>query len=258
MKPELPLTRRSIKNPLLKSTKKLEVEDGHIMSVIEHLDELRNRVIRCALFIAGACFIMLFFSKQIVRILEAPAAGIQFQALSLEEPLLVYFKVTFYCALILSLPYILWEVSQFVSPGLKPLEKRVLSPIIIGGPILFMCGATFAYFFVLPPMLHFFSAFGKDISPINQRLDFYISLTTTVLLYMGLCFQLPVVIFALSFTGLVNSTMLIKVWKYAVFSASLIAAIITPDPTAISMMIVFAALVSLYFVSVGLLKIFGR
>lgn len=233
-------------------------EEEHAMTIVEHLDELRTRILRCLLFIAIACLIMLFISKRIVSALELPAGGIQFQALSLEEPLLVYFKVAFYSGLVISLPYILWEAARFVSPGLKPEERHVLAPIVIGGPILFACGTAFAYFLVLPPMLHFLSAFGKDISPVNQRLDYYISLVTTIMLYMGLCFQLPVLIFALSFTGLVSSVSLLRVWKYAVLGASVVAAIITPDPTAFSMLIVFAALVSLYFASITVLKSFGR
>jgi sec-independent protein translocase protein TatC len=229
-----------------------------VMTVIEHLDELRLRIIRCIVAIAVCCGGMLFFAKDIVRALEAPAGNISFQALSLEEPLLVYLKVTFYAGLIVSLPYILWEASRFVAPGLRPNERRVLLPIVFGGPLLFVCGAAFAYYCVLPPMLHFFGTFGQGITPVNQRLDFYISLVSSLLLYMGLCFQLPVVIFALSFTGLVNSTHLLKVWKYAVFGASVAAAIITPDPTAFSMLIVMGALVGLYFLSIALLKVFGR
>jgi sec-independent protein translocase protein TatC len=228
------------------------------MTVIEHLDELRLRIIRCIIAIAVSCGGMLFFAKDIVRALEAPAGNISFQALSLEEPLLVYLKVTFYAGLIVSLPYILWEASRFVAPGLRPNERRILSPIVFGGPLLFVCGAAFAYYCVLPPMLHFFGTFGQGITPVHQRLDFYISLVSSLLLYMGLCFQLPVVIFALSFTGLVNSTHLLKVWKYAVFGASVAAAIITPDPTAFSMLIVMGALVGLYFLSIALLKVFGR
>ncbi len=78
------------------------------------------------------------------------------------------------------------------------------------------------------------------------------------MMYMGLCFQLPIIIFALALAGLVNSTMLIKIWRYAVFGASVVALIITPDPTAFSMLIVMGALVALYFISVLLLKVFGK
>jgi sec-independent protein translocase protein TatC len=239
-------------------SRKIAIPKDHVMTVVEHLDELRLRIIRCLLFMAFACGAMLFVSKKIVAGLELPAGGIHFQALSLEEPLLVYFKVAFYSGLIVSLPYLLWEASQFISPGLKLNERHVLAPVVIGSPILFVSGCAFAYFFVLPPMLHFLGSFGQDISPINQRLDYYVSLVTTIMLYMGLCFQLPIIIFALSFTGLIDSADLLRVWKYAVFGASVLAAIITPDPTAFSMLIVFAALVSLYFVSIGLLKVFGK
>jgi sec-independent protein translocase protein TatC len=234
-----------------------QIED-HVMTIVEHLDELRLRIIRSLIFTAAACVAMLFVAKRIVTALELPAVGIHFQALSLEEPLLVYFKVAFYSGLIVSLPYILWEASRFVLPGLKLAERRILTPIVVGAPLLFAGGAAFAYFLVLPPMLHFLGYFGREISPINQRLDYYVSLVTTIMLYMGLCFQLPIILFALSFTGLVDSSALLRVWKYAVFGASVVAAIITPDPTAFSMLIVFAALSSLYFVSIGLLKVFGR
>ncbi len=200
----------------------------------------------------------LALGKTILRLLEAPAGGITFQALSLEEPLIVYFKVAFYCGIILASPFILFEVSRFVEPGLTQRERQIMLPILFGSPLLFFLGAAFAYCLLLPSMLHFFSAFGQGVTPINQRLDFYVSLVSSILLYMGLCFQLPIVIFALSFTGIINSKLLLSIWKYAVFGSAVIAAVITPDPTAFSMLLVMAALSALYFVSIALLKLFGR
>ena len=233
-------------------------DPGQVMTIVEHLDELRTRILRSVCVLALAFGVALLIGKECVRFLEAPAGGISFQALSLEEPLLVYFKVSFYLALIIAAPWILFELSQFVGPGLKASERKILIPIVLGAPLLFICGSAFAYYLVLPPMLHFFGSFGQGMSPINQRLDFYISLVTTILLYMGLCFQLPIILFALSFTGLVNSNMLLKFWRYAIFGTAIVSAVITPDPTAFSMLIVMAALISLYFLSVGLLKLFGR
>jgi sec-independent protein translocase protein TatC len=229
-----------------------------MMTVVEHLDELRTRLFRCILYVAVGLVAGLVLAKKILQLLEAPAGNISFQALSLEEPVLVFFKVAFYAGVIFASPLILFEISRFIAPGLTDKERGVVTPIVIGSPVLFACGALFAYFCLLHPMLHFFGAFSAGVAPINQRLDFYISLVSSILLYMGLCFQLPIIIFALSFTGLVNSTMLIKIWRYAILGASLLAAVITPDPTAISMLIVMAALVGLYFLSVLLLKLFGR
>jgi sec-independent protein translocase protein TatC len=235
-----------------------EAQLAGMMTVVEHLEELRMRLFRGLGYIVAGCIIGLFLSKDIMRVLEAPAGNISFQALSLEEPVLVFFKVACYAGLVFASPFILFEVSRFIAPGLTQKERGLLTPIIIGSPILFVCGALFAYFCLLGPMLHFFGSFGAGVAPINQRLDFYISLVSSILLYMGLCFQLPIIIFALSFTGLVNSKMLISIWRYAIVGASLIAAVITPDPTAMSMLIVMAALIGLYFISVLLLKIFGR
>lgn len=229
------------------------------MTVVEHLTELRDRLVRSLIYIVIAFGITLYFGKDIMRILQTPAgANMQFQALSIEEPLLVYIKVAFYAALVLASPFILFEVSRFVGPGLTAREKRIVSPALIGGPVLFVCGAAFAYFLLLPSMLHFFSSFGTGVAPVHQRLDFYMSLVSTVLLYMGLAFQLPIVIFALSFTGLVTSSHLIRFWRYAIFGASVVALVITPDPTAFSMLLVMGALVTLYAVSVLVLKAFGR
>ncbi len=229
-----------------------------VMTVIEHLDELRARLVRCLIYAAIGISVSLCFGKNILRFLEAPAGNITFQALSMEEPVVVFVKVAFYSGLILVSPLLLFEICRFIAPGLTRRERQVLTPIVIGSPMLFLCGAAFAYYCLLPSMLRFFGSFGVGVSPINQRLDFYVSLVSTILLYMGLCFQLPVLIFALSFTGIINSKRLLSIWKYAIFSSAVIAAIITPDPTAMSMLIVMAALSTLYFVSIVMLKLFGR
>lgn len=233
-------------------------ESEKVMSVVEHLDELRTRLMRCLVYTIVGIALGLLLSKKILMVLQAPAGNIAFQALSLEEPLIVFVKVAFYAGLIIASPFILLEVSRFVGPGLTRKERQVITPIIVLSPFLFCLGAAFAYFCLLPSMIRFFTSFGQGISPVNQRLDFYVSLVSSILLYMGLCFQLPVIIFALSYTGLVTSKMLFSVWRYAIFGASIVAALVTPDPTAFSMLLVTAALSTLYLLSVLLLKLFGR
>lgn len=235
-----------------------EEEDGKVMSVIDHLDEMRVRLIRSLTVFGLAMIVSFAFGRDIIRILELPAKGMHFQALSIEEPVLVYFKVSFYAALALAAPFLLFEITSFISPGLKRKERRVLTPIVMGGPILFAAGAVFCYFLVLPPMLNFFTTFSAPIAPVQQRLDYYISLVTTLIFYMGICFQLPVVLFALAIAGIINSRQLLSFWRYAVLASSVTAAIITPDPTVISMLIVMLALVGLYFFTILLLKCFGR
>jgi sec-independent protein translocase protein TatC len=232
--------------------------EGHVMSVIEHLEELRMGIIRSILAVIIGCSIALIFGKDILRILKLPAGNIQFQALSLEEPILVYLKVSFYSGLVLAAPFVLNELCRFISPGLTVKERKIVLPVVVCSPLLFFAGAAFAYFCVLPSMLHFFASFGEGVIQVNQRLDFYVSLVSSFLLYMGLCFQLPLVICALSFTGLVTSHMLLKFWRYAIFAAGIVAAVVTPDPTAFSMLVTMAALVALYGISIILVKSFGK
>lgn len=101
-----------------------EEEDPSSMTVVEHLDELRLRLIRAIAYVTVSFFISLVFAKDIMKILQAPAGDITFQALSIEEPIMVFFKVAFYSALVMASPFILFEVSQFVAPGLTEKEKR--------------------------------------------------------------------------------------------------------------------------------------
>ncbi len=232
--------------------------EGHVMSVIEHLEELRMCIIRSILAVVGGLSVALFFGKDILRILKMPAGNITFQALSLEEPILVYLKVSFYAGLVFAAPFILNEVCRFISPGLTVKERKIVLPVIVSSPLLFVTGAAFAYFLVLPSMLHFFASFGEGVIQVNQRLDFYVSLVSSFLLYMGLCFQLPLVICALSMTGLVTSKHLLKFWRYAIFGAGVVAAVVTPDPTAFSMLVTMAALVALYGLSIILVKALGK
>lgn len=237
-----------------------ETDDGHgkVMSVIDHLDELRTRLIRTLIVFAIAMSISFIYGRDIIAFLELPAKGMHFQALSIEEPVLVYFKVSFYASLMMAAPWVLWEISAFIAPGLKRSERKILAPIVFGGPLLFVAGAYFCYSCALPPMLSFFNSFSGPIAPVQQRLDYYISLVTSMIFYMGLCFQLPIVLFALSLAGIVKSGHLISFWRYAVVGCSVVAAVITPDPTVISMLIVMAALLALYFLTIILLKVFGR
>jgi sec-independent protein translocase protein TatC len=239
-------------------TQKPKDGEGHVMSVIEHLEELRMGIIRSIFAVVAGLSVALFFGKDILRILKIPAGNITFQALSLEEPILVYLKVSFYAGLVIAAPFILSEVCRFISPGLTAKERKIVLPVIVSSPVLFVCGAAFAYFCVLPSMLHFFTSFGEGFIQVNQRLDFYISLVSSFLLYMGLCFQLPLVICALSLTGLVTSTHLLKFWRYAIFGAGVVAAVVTPDPTAFSMLVTMAALVALYGLSIVLVKVLGK
>lgn len=235
-----------------------EEHEQHVMSVIEHLEELRTCIIRSIFFVLAGLSIGLIFGKQILVFLKAPAGNITFQALSLEEPILVYLKVSFYGGLIIASPFILNEICRFISPGLTARERKVVMPAIVASPLLFVSGAAFAYYAVLPTMLHFFASFGEGVIQVNQRLDFYVSLVSSFLMYMGLCFQLPLIICALSFTGLIGSHHLIKFWRYAFFGAGVVAAVVTPDPTAFSMLVTMAALIALYGLSIILVKFFGR
>lgn len=244
-----------------RSGKTTQSDDGDdkVMTVIEHLGELRTRLFRCVLMFVGAFFLAFYFGKEVITFLEVPAGPkMTFITLSLEEPLMVQCKVSFYGALVLVAPYLILEAALFIAPGLRRSERRILSPIVFGGPLLFLLGGMFCYYLVLPPMLSFFSSFGAGNAPVQQRLDFYISLVTSMLFYMGLCFQLPVVLFALSLAGLVNSRMLLRMWRYSLVGSSIVAAIITPDPTIFSMLVVWGGLIGLYFGTIVLLKVFGR
>ena len=213
------------------------------MTFTEHLGELRTRIIYSLVFLALGCVV----SFPLVRpflfpFLMRPMSGIKdvpIQVLGISEKFMAYFKVGIAAGLVIALPLVLYELWLFVRPGLKQKERRWVKGLLWSAVFLFLTGAAFAFFLLLPIALRFLLLFnpGYDIKT-QITLDRYFSFTLFLVLAGGLVFQIPLVAFFLSLIGLVSPRMMVKYRKYAILATVLLAAALTPtgDPITLSVM----------------------
>ncbi|HOA23498.1 MAG TPA: twin-arginine translocase subunit TatC [Aggregatilineales bacterium] len=222
-------------------------------SILPHVIELRNRLINSFIALIIGTVVATMLSDEILALAAAPLGpdGLaNLQAIRVTEPFGVFFRVALTVGAILAAPYIISQLWIFIAAGLKPSEQRVFYLTVPFAVILFLTGVTFAYVVMLPVAVPFLTNFmGMNAHP---TIDNYISFITTVLLWVGISFEMPLVIFGLAKLGIVNAGMLARNWRIAVVVIVIAAAFITPTPDPVNMMIVAAPLMVLYLLSIVL------
>ena len=232
------------------------------MSFLEHLEELRRRLIWSVVFIAAAFAICWVFAGDLYDIASAPIRSHPAVTLSISRPqdiFSLYVKVTMVAAIFLSAPLVLIQAWMFISPGLYPHERRYAIPFVLFASVLFVCGGAFGYYLAFPTAVGFLLDWivQSHLTPIIDAGE-YFNLFFTIIVALGLVFQIPAVIFVLSRIGLVSAGLLARKLKYAVFASVVVAAVITPTGDPGNMLIIAAPMVVLYVVGIGVAWIFGR
>nr|WP_290668502.1 twin-arginine translocase subunit TatC [Ardenticatena sp.] len=230
-----------------------DVYDGEAKPLVEHLRELRTRLFRAVAFLLLTTMVSVFAADRFLQILTKPLL-LPPQAIRPTETIIVYFKVALIMGLAIAMPEILYEIIAFVTPGLTRKEKRYLFFFLPAAALLFIAGVAFGAFVALPAALGFLQQFGKSFAEIQWTLDSYISFVTTFLLWLGLGFQTPLVIFTLAKLNIVQYETLKKNIRWAVLIAAILAAMITPTPDPFNMMIVAVPLFFLYVFGVFLAR----
>jgi sec-independent protein translocase protein TatC len=237
----------------------MENGEDYKMSLTEHLTELRKRIIRVLIAVAigfGACY---YFKDWIFDIITKPLTKVlpkngYLIYTGLTDAFFVYMKLAFFASLIITSPFILYQIWKFISPGLLLKEKKYVVPFVFSSTLLFVGGVLFGYFVVLPPAFEFFVSFNNQYLQAMISFRDYLSLFVTFLLGFGLSFELPIFIFFLAKLGIVNSKMLSKQRKYAILIIFIVAAILTPSPDALSQILMAIPLMFLYEVSIFVAK----
>jgi sec-independent protein translocase protein TatC len=223
------------------------------MSLMEHLDELRRRIVRSALFLAVGFVAVWAFHDRFVGFLQAPLNHIGKTLVFTHpmDPLNLDLQVSLVGGAILASPFILFQVWLFIAPGLYQKERRFVVPFMAATVGLFLAGASFGYFYVLPGALKILIVdFGHNFTSM-VTIEEYSSFFLSIILGLGISFEMPILIFFLAMFGIVSPKFLWKNIRYAILAIFLVAAIITPSPDPWTMCIYAIPMLGLYLVGIG-------
>ncbi len=241
-----------------------EQEDGELprMTLLDHLDELRRRILHSAIALFVAFLGCWFVSRQIFEWLAVPInrflpAGERLAFTALADPFMLYIKVALLAAIFVSSPVILLEVWLFLRPGLYRHERRLAVPFIIFCTIFFVCGGYFGYRVAFPMVVRFLLSVGQDFRPVIT-VQTYFAMMSKILLGLGLVFEMPMLIFFLARIGVVTARQLLRWLRYAVLAIFIIAAVITPTPDVATQTVFALPMILLYLIGVLVAALFGR
>ena len=231
--------------------------DEKRLPITEHFSEMRSRFMKSLLGLGVGIVIGMIFANPIIKLLERPAGDLASQIVALEmlEAFSTYFKVAMTAGFIIAMPWIVYQMFAFLTPALTAKEKRFLFTFFPFVIFMFLAGVAFAYFIALPPAIHFLFTFDSDIVTVMPRISNYIDIVLRMLVIIGLIFELPIILMALSAVGLVTSKWLASKRKIWFVLAFVIAAFITPTFDPINQTIVAAPLIILYEMSIWLTKL---
>jgi sec-independent protein translocase protein TatC len=249
-----------------------EVPESDVkMSIWDHIGELRTRLLRAAIGVVVATVGCWFVKERILAFMVRPyerewvklnLGTFELQNLSPEDTFMDYLQLSVTGGIILAVPIIFHQLWGFISPGLYR-EKRFVVPFVLFSTILFISGAAFAYYIMLPFSITFFLSFVGKISEstvLTQRptLDNYVNMVTRLLLMTGVVFELPLLLTFMSIAGIVTHRTLLRFGRWAILLSVIVGAVVTPGTDVYAQGLVSGALIILYFLSVGLARIFGR
>lgn len=230
------------------------------MSLMEHLQELRVRLMWIAGALIVGTLIAMAFAEPLISFINEPLIkhGELPQALGPTDTIGIFFKVSLTVGAVIAMPIIVYQIIAFASPGLYPYEKRALLLILPGIMVLFGIGAAFAYFVLMPAAIGFLQNFLGNVIRQEWSIDRYVGFVTRVVFWIGVAFETPLVVSFLARIGLVSGPALLRVWRQAIVIVAIVAASITPTIDPVNMTIVMGPLIVLYFFSVGLAYLLYR
>lgn len=223
----------------------------HPSNLLEHLNDLRKHLLRTLVVLAVCVSIMFIFTPKLIEFLAIPIGGLEkLTAIDVTETVGVFMRVALLGAVVIASPYIAFELWLFAAPGLRPRAKKMgLAgiPLVL---VFFAGGIAFSYYFLLPTALPFLLNFmGVEALP---RISSYINFVSSLLFWIGVFFQYPLVVYVISIMGLIKPQTLAKGWRIALIVIALAAALITPTGDPVNMSLVMAPMIVLYILGIGL------
>ncbi|MCB0259997.1 MAG: twin-arginine translocase subunit TatC [Calditrichaeota bacterium] len=231
------------------------------MPFLDHLEELRWRLIRAMIALGIGMILCFFVAPYILEFLKYPASQLDppliFQFLKVQAIFIVYIEIGFFGGLTLTLPYLLFQIWSFVSPGLMPTERKYFLPLVVFSTGLFLIGLTFAFLVILPIALEFFVGLAPDGIEANIAIDLYIGFAIRIMFLFGLIFELPMVCYFLAKIGLLTDELMRKYRRHGIVAIFIIAALLTP-PDPVTQVFLGVPLVLLYEFSIYIVAMVVR
>lgn len=229
-------------------------EDLPRMSLFDHLEELRRRLVYSMIAVVVTFGVCWYYVREIFDFIQRPILdlmpeGKKLAIFAIQDAFLMYFKVALLAAVFVAAPIVLFQVWQFVAPGLYRRERVWAGVFVLVGTVFFLAGGAFAYYIASPFAIEFLLDMGKDFEQVIA-VDRYLGFEMTVILGMGLMFELPILIFSLSQLGVVTPQFLMRHFRWAVIIIFVIAAIITPTPDVVNLCVFALPTLGLYLLGV--------
>lgn len=238
-------------------------EESQQETFISHLVELRERIVKALAGVLLVFMSLVYWAPDIFNLfsrplLDALPAGGKMIVTDVTGSFFVPMKVTLLVAFLVALPWVLYQIWQFVAPGLYQHEKRLILPLVSSSYVLFLCGVAFAYFLVFPTVFHFMAHYNAPLgAEMSTDIDKYLGFAMTTFLAFGITFEVPVVVIVLVRFGVVELQKLKEIRPYVIVGAFIIAAIVTP-PDVLSQLLLAIPLIALYELGLIMARIIGR
>lgn len=241
-------------------TEGLPGDDLPRMTFLEHLEELRSRLVVSAAAVAVGFFACWWQSKAIFAFLQKPVlevlpAGTKLAYTQLTEPFMLYVNIALLAGTFLACPVLLHQLWLFIAPGLYKHERRWAAPFVVLSVLFFVAGGWFGYAVAFPMVAKFLVSMGEDFQPV-LKIDEYLAILTKILLGMGLVFETPILIFFLVRVGVVTERWLLQKFRYAVLVIFVISAVITPTPDIPTQCAFALPMIALYLLGIGMAAVF--
>jgi sec-independent protein translocase protein TatC len=238
-------------------------DSGSKMSFLEHLDELRKRLIYIVYSLIAGCVIAGIFIQKIFDFIMRPMQkvlppGGHLQFTSGSEPFMLWIKIGFLAGIFIASPLILWQVWKFIAPGLYSHEKKYAIPFVLMSTIFFVIGGLFAHYIAFPTTWAFFASFATDYMQFVPKIDEAFSLYAKMILGAGLVFEMPTLVLFLARMGVLSGRLMLKYFKYAFLAIFIIAAVISPGTDMASQLVMAVPMVGLYILSTGIAFVFQK
>lgn len=224
-------------------------DDSNKMSFLSHINELRKRLLICVVALVITISLSFAFSQKIAEFLAQPIGGLSaMQSIDVTENVSAFMKISLLTGVVVAFPIILYEIAAFIMPGLTPKERKWIWLSIPLASLFFLAGVTFSYFFMLPTALPFLLNFmGIATAP---RPSTYFGFVLNLMFWVGICFELPLIVFVLARLHIVSAKQLAKQWRVAILVCAVAAALITPTPDPVNMGLMTLPLLILYLISI--------